>query len=155
MGKILRVYLDTSVIGGCCDDEFREYSNQLLEEFGKGLFQAVVSELTDVEIARAPDEVVKIYQKLMEIGCEVLEITDDGERLADKYLSRKIVTPQYRNDALHIAIATINNIDILVSWNFKHIVHYEKIRMFNAVNLEDGYRMIEIYSPMEVVSHGD
>ena len=155
MGKILRVYLDTSVIGGCCDDEFREYSNQLLEEFGKGLFQAVVSELTDVEIARAPDEVVKIYQKLMEIGCEVLEITDDGERLADKYLSRKIVTPQYRNDALHIAIATINNIDILVSWNFKHIVHYEKIRMFNAVNLENGYRMIEIYSPMEVISHGN
>lgn len=155
MEKTVRIYLDTSVISGCCDAEFAQWSNRLIKDFELGLFIPVVSKLTDVEISRAPHEVIEIYQKLLDKDCEVLEINDAAEKLVDKYLSHRIVTPQYRNDALHIAIETVNTVDILVSWNFKHIVHYEKIRMFNAVNLENGYRIIEIYSPMEVTSHED
>jgi len=64
------------------------------------------------------------------------------------------LTPKYFNDGLHIAIATISNIDIIVSWNFKHIVHYDKIRLFNSVNIESGYKSIDIYSPMEVTTNG-
>jgi len=66
---------------------------------------------------------------------------------------RQILTPKYFEDLLHIAIATINNIDILVSWNFKHIVHYEKIKLFNAVNLELSYKTINIFSPREVTTY--
>ena len=62
--------------------------------------------------------------------------------------------PNYRDDALHIALATIANVDLLVSWNFRHIVRYDKIRLFNSVNIESGYKPIQIYSPREVTSYG-
>jgi len=58
--------------------------------------------------------------------------------------------PEFRNDMIHIALATVANVDILVSWNFKHIVRFDKIRSFNAINLEKGYKALQIYSPREV-----
>jgi len=67
--------------------------------------------------------------------------------------SRRVLTPHYFNDGLHIALATIAEVDVLVSWNFKHIVHLNRIRLFNAVNLEQGYRSMEIYSPREVTTY--
>lgn len=70
--------------------------------------------------------------------------------MADAYLDHKILTHSFRNDALHIAAATVAGADLLVSWNFKHIVHFEKIQKFNAVNIEFGYKPILIYSPREM-----
>ncbi len=84
---------------------------------------------------------------------EIIEINDDALNLAELYLERKILTAKYRDDARHIAIASISNVDVLVSWNFKHIVHYDKIRLFNAVNLEKGLKTIDIYSPREVTNY--
>jgi hypothetical protein len=62
--------------------------------------------------------------------------------------------PRFRNDMLHIAIAAVGEVDALVSWNFRHIVRLEKIRLFNGVNLELGYKLLAIYSPREVTTHG-
>ena len=70
--------------------------------------------------------------------------------MANKYQKRRILTPKFFNDGLHIAIATVNKIDILVGWNLKHIVHFNKIHLFNAVNMEMGFKPIDIYSPREV-----
>jgi hypothetical protein len=69
-------------------------------------------------------------------------------------LEREILTPNYYDDAPHIALSTVEEVDVLTSWNFKHIVHFDKIRRFNAVNLELGYKQIEIRTPQEVTSYG-
>ena len=55
---------------------------------------------------------------------------------------------------LHIAIAAVAEVDVVVSWNFRHIVRLDKIRLFNGVNLECGYKPLTIYSPREVATHG-
>lgn len=65
------------------------------------------------------------------------------------------ITPKYHNDGIHIALATVAEVDVLVSWNFRHIVNFNKIRLFNAVNMEQGYKQIQIYSPREVTTHED
>lgn len=152
--RIQKVYVDTSVIGGCFDPEFKTWSCALFQDFKKRNFIPVVSEITAAEIEDAPLSVRKQYQTLLDFDCVVLSVDEYVIELAEVYQKRKILTPKYFDDGLHIAIATINKIDILVSWNFKHIVHYDKIRLFNAVNLEIGYKPIEIYSPMEVATYG-
>ncbi len=153
MNKRPRIYIDTSVIGGCCDPEFKEWSQRLMRDFRLGLFMPVVSRLTEAEIGLAPDEVKEVFAKLSDIDIEILEISAEAMELSDIYLRRGILPKNYRNDALHIAIAIVAGVDILVSWNFRHVVHFDKIRMFNSVNLELGYKVIEIYSPREVVSY--
>ena len=84
---------------------------------------------------------------------EYLELSEDAAALASSYVEAGILSESFYNDAMHIALAPIAEVDMVVSWNFKHVVHYEKIRRFNAVNLASGYRTVEIYSPREVAYH--
>ena len=151
--KTQRIYLDTSVIGGCYDDEFAMWSNGLMKDIESGLFQGVTSEIVEAEIADAPTEVWEKFLKFLEMNPEVLKINAEAIGLVDIYLKHKILAERFRNDMLHIALSTIADVDILVSWNFRHIVRYDKIRQFNAVNLEQGYHILDIYSPREVTSY--
>jgi hypothetical protein len=153
--KALRIYLDTSVIGGCCDQEFAQWSNGLFKDFEMGLFRPVISEVVGAEIADAPKEVLEKYAELLSLDPEFVGITEAAEELANRYLQRGILSSNFSDDALHIALATVANVDVLTSWNFKHVVHFDKIRLFNAVNLELGYKSIQIYSPREVTHHGN
>jgi len=153
MKRKLRIYIDTSVIGGCCDNEFSEWSNRLIKDFKRGLYVPVISEITEAEISKAPQEVHDILFDLIQHKCEVILETEESIELAQQYIEAKILTANFENDARHIAVATVNNVDIVVSWNFKHIVHFDKIRLFNSVNIKEGYRSIEIYSPREVISY--
>ena len=151
--KKLRIYLDTSVIGGCFDDEFNEYSNKLFETFLSSINIAIISSTTLSELANAP---LKVREKVTEIpqGCyEEIFVSSEMNSLADAYIGEKIVTPKYFDDALHIAIATVLKVDLLVSWNFKHIVNFEKISRFNAVNVREGYGHLEIRTPRDVVEN--
>ena len=88
------------------------------------------------------------------LGAEIIEATESALELADAYQEHGILTPKFYDDGLHIAVATVGEADVLVSWNFKHIVHFDKIRMFNAVNLEYGYKPLQIFSPREVTTYG-
>lgn len=151
--KVSRIYLDTSVIGGCHDEEFEIWSNGLMKDFRLKNYLPVLSELTFDEISKAPKPVQETLKSLLEDEPEILEITDSALELSEKYLDRNILTPKFRDDALHIALASLANVDVLVSWNFKHIVHYDKIRLFNAVNIENGLKSIDIYSPREVTNY--
>jgi hypothetical protein len=151
--KIQRVYVDTSVIGGCFDPEFELWSNGLFKDFALGVFKPVTSDLVAAEVADAPRIVIEKYEELFTFSPELLEVTGQAIELASIYQSRGILTPNFFNDGLHIALATISQVDVMVSWNFKHIVHLNKIRLFNAVNLEQGYRAVEIYSPREVTTY--
>lgn len=152
--KIQRVYLDTSVIGGCFDPEFAEWSNGLMQDLRDGLFKPVLSQVIATEIQDAPTPVQELYAELLTLDPEIIEVTGSALELADAYQSRNILTPNFRNDGLPIALATIAEADVLVSWNFKHIVRFDKIRLFNAVNLEYGYKPLQIYSPREVTTYG-
>ncbi|MTI89446.1 MAG: type II toxin-antitoxin system VapC family toxin [Balneolaceae bacterium] len=151
--KISRIYLDTSVIGGCHDIEFATWSNGLMKDFRLKNYQPVLSQLTFDEISKAPERVQDTLTMLLDYKPEILEITEDALELSEEYLNRKILTPKFRDDTLHIALASLANVDVLVSWNFRHIVHYDKIRLFNAVNIENGLKSIDIYSPREVTNY--
>jgi hypothetical protein len=148
--KIPRIYIDTSVIGGCFDDEFNIWSNALFDDIFKGFFHPVISSVVAEEIERAPELVRNQYESLLKIGASVLAPDKECFELLKHYEKHEIIPIKFRNDMLHIAVATIADVDILVSWNFKHIVRYDKIQQFNAVNIENGYRAVAIYSPREV-----
>jgi hypothetical protein len=152
--KPQRIYVDTSVIGGCFEAEFSPWSNALFSDFQLGTYLPVVSEVVAAEIEDAPEQVRQKYADLLLLGAEILEVDKAVIGLANIYQERKILSPKFYDDGLHIAMATAAEVDLLVSWNFKHIVHYQKIRLFNAVHLELGYKPLQIYSPREVAQHG-
>ena len=153
--RLQRVYVDTSVIGGCHDDEFATWSNGLMKDFRLGNFRPVVSEVVDAEVRDAPESIRNIYSELLTLEPEFLNATEEAVQLAETYLERQILTAKFLDDALHIALASVAEVDVLVSWNFKHIVHFDKIRLFTAVNIELGYKPLQIYSPREVTNYGD
>lgn len=152
--KIQRIYVDTSVIGGCFDPEFAEWSNGLMQDFRDGRFTPLLSQVTATEIQAAPEAVQIIYAELVTLNAEVVTVNESALELADEYQKRNILTAKFYADGLHIALATITEADLLVSWNFKHIVRFDKIRLFSAVNLEYGYKALQIYSPREVTTYG-
>lgn len=146
-----RTYIDTSVIGGCEDSEFAEWSLDLFSEFLSGERVAVVSDLTRFELERAPEAVRKRLSSLPEACVENVSFSEEAEILTQNYLKEKIVGSKHLLDAQHIALATTERVDVLTSWNFKQIVNLGKIRAFNAVNLREGYPLLEVRSPREVL----
>lgn len=149
--KKLHIYVDASVIGGCEDPEFAENSLAIWRHFISGDFIQVLSEHTLREIQDAPAEVRAHVLEIPEENQIVLADTAEAYELAEAYLAHGIVGAGSRSDALHVALATIGRVDVMVSWNFKHIVNLNRIRLFNAVNLEQGYGLIEIRTPAEVL----
>ena len=151
--KRLRIYVDTSVFGGCFDPEFAEWSNALMGDFRSARFVPVVSDVTAGEIAGAPEPVRDLFSGLPE-SVENLPVSEEALDLLAAYEMHHILGPRYRNDMLHIAVATVGDVDVVVSWSFKHIVRLDKIQLFDGVNQEHGYRPLTIYSPREVATHG-
>lgn len=149
--KQLRVYADTSVFGGCFDDEFAEESKSFFADIKAGKFILVVSSTTLGELDRTPQQVQKVLAGLPAENVEIIEFSDEVVSLRDAYLDAGIVGPEGRADAEHIASASVADVDFVVSWNFKHIVHFEKIAGYQAINLINGYKEIRIFSPKEVV----
>ncbi|HPO10008.1 MAG TPA: type II toxin-antitoxin system VapC family toxin [bacterium] len=149
---ITRVYVDTSVFGGQFDDEFKTPSLRFFDQVRKDYFRLVTSAIVSQEISGAPPEVRRFYEDVLE-SAEVLEISDEARDLQRAYVRSGIVPEQYSMDALHVALASVSECPLIVSWNFKHIVHYQKIPMYNAVNVLHGFRAISIYSPSEVIDY--
>ncbi len=146
-----RIYIDTSVIGGCFDQEFEEWSNRLFDDFKAGRMIAVVSDITLDELTDAPQQVQDIFASIPEENLEIVSSDIGSKDLADKYIIEKAVSGKFYEDAMHIAIATIHQVNVLASWNFKHIVNLERIRMYNSVNLKNGYLILEIRTPREIL----
>ena len=147
----LRIYVDNSVVGGCQDEEFKEASNKLMDMARNGKVVLLISDLLVEELRPAPPEVREVLPSLPEGALERVEITDEAEALKDAYLAAGVVGEASARDALHVAVATVVGADMIVSWNFGHIVHHDKIRGFHAVNMLKGYPLIGIFSPLEVV----
>jgi len=147
----LRIYVDTSVIGGCLDEEFAEWSNALCDEFRAGTKVAVISDLTRLELEEAPGNIRALLASIPEAHREDVALDEEALALADAYIHDGVVGIRHLVDAQHIAIATVERVDVLVSWNFKQIVNLDRVHAFNAVNLKRGYPVLEIRSPREVI----
>ncbi len=149
--KVLRIYIENSVVGGYFDEEFKDHTRKLFDKFKKGIFKPVISSHVIAELENgAPDHV---KENLKTVDYEEHIVNNEMLKLAEKYMEQKIVSENYYSDALHIAVATVIGVDVLVSWNFKHIVNLDRIKLFNSVNLREGYGILEIRSPREVIEN--
>jgi predicted nucleic acid-binding protein len=148
-----RLYFDTSVFGGVFDEEFEEISALLFEKVKLGVLTCVYSDLSEAELQNAPLKVRDFFLNLPREHMELVEVTEEAYELAQKYLDEKVVGQTSADDCRHIATATINKVDYLVSWNFKHIVNVFRIRGYNAINLRHGYAQLDIRSPKEIVNN--
>jgi len=151
MRRPLRIYVDTSVIGGCVDEEFREDTLPLWTAFVKGDHRVILSAHTLRELQGAPESVRALVERLPSSSVEWVEDSEEAFSLAQAYLDHGLGGGRQRSDALHLALATLAKADVIVSWNFKHIVNLDRIRLVQAVNLEQGYPIIDIRIPKEVI----
>lgn len=146
-----RVYVDTSVIGGCFDEEFKEDSLSFIKEVHSGRKILLISDILLLELEEAPEQVRNIIENISEDNKEYIPLSEVAIELAQIYIQEGSVAEGSLSDARHIAIASVEKADVLVSWNFKHIVNLNRIHMFNSVNLKEGYHTLEIRSPKEVL----
>lgn len=153
--KKLRIYLDTSVFGGYFDDEFQEFTKPLFERIKKGEFKIIFSTMLETELEFAPEKVRNLVRKIENDDTEFVEETDDAVELAIEYITENVVGKTSYPDCLHIALATLNQADLLISWNFKHIVNIERIRGYNSINIKNGYKHLEIRSPRDLMNYGN
>jgi predicted nucleic acid-binding protein len=147
---IKTVYLDTSVFGGFFDDEFSHNTVPFFERIIDERIQIFVSRLLIAELAGAPDEVRELLNQIPREQQIFLELTEEARQLANKYMDENVVGRTSKADCQHIAMATLAKADVLVSWNFKHIVNLDRIRGYNGINLLMGYNTIEIRTPKEI-----
>lgn len=143
------------MVGGYFDEEFKDATNSLFKRLERGEIIFVVSDLLDLELISAPQQVRELLYKYSADKFVRVELTEEVIKLADNYISEKVVGKTSLEDCRHIALATINKVDVLASWNFKHIVNLDRIKGYNSVNLRLGYQMIEIRSPKDLISYGN
>ena len=144
-----RLYIDTSVFGGFYDEEFEEFTKPLFDRILKGEFLLFFSSVTQEELLNAPKKVIDLVKNLKVEHTEYIEATREAIDLANYYIAEKVVGQTSFADCLHIALATINRADFLISWNFKHIVNVQRIRGYNSINIKFGYKELEIRSPRD------
>lgn len=149
--KRLRIYVDTSVIGGCLDVEFAAESQRLIEAVRNNKVVMLLSDLVISELVDAPPNVRDILTTLPTGVIEDVLLTEEIIALRDAYIAAGVVTSKSINDATHVATATVARADAIVSWNFKHIVRLDKMRAYNQINLLNGYGILTIVSPREVL----
>jgi len=150
--RIQKVYIDTSVLGGYFDKEFDVATRRFFDEVKRGEYNIVISNVTEGELLKAPER-VKSLLNVLGIDYEVIKLTDDVVSLALEYIKENVVGQTSYDDCLHIAIATVSRLDLLVSWNFKHIVNIKRIRGYNGINIKNGYPSIEIRSPKDLIDY--
>jgi len=152
MGKTL-IYLDNSVIGGYYDKKFAEDTQEFFKRIENKEFHVFFSDINETELILAPKHIAEVKFKIPPDCLKHVELENESKTLGEQYIKSGILTWKSQNDAYHIAIASVHRLDLLVSWNFKHIVNYDKIRLFNSVNLQLGYPEIDIRTPQELINY--
>lgn len=146
----MKFYVDTSVWGGYDDKEFSGWTLPFFEQARHGKFIIVLSDVTIGELEYAPELIRELPTTIPPEFIELVTITDEQLELANKYVQEGALTQKFHTDAQHIAISSILKVDSLVSWNFKHMVNFFRIRQYNSINLKFGYSTIDIRTPKEV-----
>jgi hypothetical protein len=153
--KPFRIYADTSVFGGCYDEEFALESMRLMRDMRHKKYILLLTDMVIAELRDAPERVSDIVTSIPIEIIERVEITDEVFALRDAYLQAGIVGKRWTDDATHVAAATVARADALVSWNFKHIVRLDKMKLYNQINLLNGYGVLTIISPKELSGYGN
>jgi predicted nucleic acid-binding protein len=158
--KKLKIYLDTSIIGYLHQEtqpEKMKDTQKLWEQIKNGVYEVVISELLFEEISNNPNEEVKeiLLKFLAQINYEATPLTAEIEKLAVTIISHGILTKKSYQDCLHIAAALVHNCNLLVSWNFKHLVNIRTINGIRAISSFEGYRNIDIITPTSLIQEGD
>ena len=146
----IRVYVDPSVFGGVDDEEFSGPSRHFFEGAKQGRYTILLSSVTYDELEAAPDNVRQVLDEMPPHAVEEVTIDPQTRKLADAYIAAGALSPEMQNDALHVAAATVAKAEIIISWNFRHIVNFHRIRKFNGVNVMNGYNQLQIHSPLEM-----
>jgi predicted nucleic acid-binding protein len=150
-----RIYIDTSVVGGYFDKEFKEATVKLFERLENNEIIFVVSDLLELELLGAPKQVREHLSAYSAEKFQRIELTEEAIMLAEAYIAANVVGKTSIEDCRHIALASIHKVDVLASWNFKHIVNLDRIKGYNSVNLRLGYSLLEIRSPKDLVHYGN
>jgi len=148
-----RLYIDTSVFGGFFDEEFAEFTFPLFKRFQNREFKLLFSTITQEELSYAPEKVKDLVKSIRIESTEFIDTSEEAVDLASQYISEKVVGQTSFDDCLHIALATINRADFLLSWNFKHIVNVQRIQGYNSINIKNGYKQLEIRSPRDFMTY--
>jgi hypothetical protein len=146
----VRVYVDTSVIGGTQDEEFSGPSERFFERVRNGQYVLLVSPTMTGELEEAPPAVRAVMDTLPPDCIEYVPVGTEVDILANAYIEAGALGRAHQADASHVAAATVAGADLILSWNFKHIVRYDRVQKFNGVNAINGYRTLDIRSPMEI-----
>lgn len=149
--KALSLYLDTSVIGGYFDAEFTAATRELWRQMERGRYRFYASSISVDEVSRAPDEVRTLMANTFADSDSILSLTSEAAKLAAHYMAAKVVPVRYAEDADHVAVAVVHKMDLVVSWNFKHLVNIHREKGFNAVNRLQGYPPVRIVNPLELI----
>jgi predicted nucleic acid-binding protein len=150
-----KIYIDTSIVGGFFDKEFDTETKALFERLKNREVIFVLSDVLKKELLKAPPHVKELLQQYDEHCFEHIELTKEAEILANCYIAEKVVGATSLDDCQHIAIATLNKVDVLASWNFRHIVNLKRIKGYNGVNMKMGYITLEIRNPKELIDYGN
>jgi hypothetical protein len=151
----VRVYVDCSVFGGTEDEQFRIASSRFFSLVHKGEYVVLACDVMLDELEDAPDAVRQVYDALPKDAVEQIEVGEEARLLAAAYLEAGVLGSASEADALQVAVATVAGADLILSWNFRHIVNFSRIRGFNSVNMRSGYRTMSILSPLEVVDESE
>ena len=144
------LYLDTSVLGGYFDDEWKDATRELWRQMEAGQWRFFTSLVAAEELAQAPERVRDLFQRSFTPE-NVFDVTEEMDQLAAAYLAQGVITPKYTDDARHVAASTVARHDYLVSWNFRHHVNVQRSAGFNAVNLLQGWPPVRIVNPLELI----
>ena len=152
--KKLRLYLETTVFNYYFDTDRdgHEDTVRLFEAIGAGEYEAYTSEYVMIELRNANDPKKSNMLTLSkEHGITILDTDDEAVRMATLYIQNGIIPVKYSFDAIHVAIASVNDLDCVLSFNYKHINKLKTKRLTEVVNLSEGYKGITICTPMEVL----
>ena len=127
-------------------------SGAFFSEVRQGRFNLILSPLVADELEDAPAGVRELFDEMRQLG-KTVDVTEEAIRLQQAYLDANVVGPKWEADALHVAIAAVRQCRLIVSWNFRHIVNFQKIPLYNGVNLASGYGVVGIHTPQEVTAY--
>lgn len=149
-----KIYMETTVFNYYFDSErdAHPYTVKLFEEVMQGKYTAFTSAYVVGELLQAHEEKRdKMLALIEKYDIAVLDLSEEAERLAAIYVKEGIIPERFTTDGIHIAVATVNDLDMILSLNFKHIVKKKTIELTELVNVREGYKKVQIYTPMEVV----
>lgn len=158
--KKLSLYLETSVWNFIFADdapEKRDITKEFFINMKQGQYEIFISQTVLNEIDRADERKrAQLMQLIKDHQPKELNITQEVIDLSKEYISQKIIPEVKVEDAIHVAVATVYEMDALITWNNRHLANLRKMEIINGINLREGYtKHIEIVNPMEVISDED